>query len=68
MARLTNTTVIVTGGARGIGAALAVLAADEGAALVIGDVLDEGGRTDDAAGPRVIVTRMCAASPTGQGS
>lgn len=42
--RLENKVVIVSGAARGQGAAEARLFAEEGARLVIGDVLDEAGR------------------------
>ncbi|GAA4662684.1 hypothetical protein GCM10023347_12920 [Streptomyces chumphonensis] len=41
MGRLTGRTVLVTGGARGIGAAIAELLVAEGASVLIGDVLDE---------------------------
>lgn len=43
MKRFQNQVAIVTGGARGIGAATAQRLADEGAAVVIADVLDEEG-------------------------
>lgn len=45
MARLDNTTAIITGGARGMGAAHARAFVREGARVVIADVLDEEGRT-----------------------
>jgi 3alpha(or 20beta)-hydroxysteroid dehydrogenase len=45
VARLDNTTAIITGGARGMGAAHARAFVREGARVVIADVLDEEGRT-----------------------
>jgi 3alpha(or 20beta)-hydroxysteroid dehydrogenase len=44
MGRLDGKVVIVTGGARGIGRATAEACAREGAAVVVGDVLEEEGR------------------------
>ena len=43
MSRLEGKVVLVTGGARGIGAAIARVAVTEGAKVVIGDVLDREG-------------------------
>ena len=43
MARLEEKVALVSGGARGIGAAIARAMADEGAKVVIGDLLDEEG-------------------------
>ena len=46
MGRLEGKVAVITGGARGQGAAEAEMFRDEGAAVVITDVLDvEGGRT-----------------------
>ena len=42
--RLEGKVAIITGGARGIGAAIAQMLAREGAAVVIGDVLEDEGR------------------------
>ena len=44
MSRLEGKVVLVTGGARGIGAAIARAAVAEGAKVVIGDVLGPGRR------------------------
>jgi 3(or 17)beta-hydroxysteroid dehydrogenase len=44
MARVKNKIALVTGGARGIGAATAKLLAAEGALVIIADILDEAGR------------------------
>ena len=46
--RLENKVAFVSGGARGMGAAEAKLFAQEGAKVVIGDVLDEDGRKTEA--------------------
>ena len=47
--RLENKVAFISGGARGMGAAEAMLFAKEGAKVVIGDVLDEEGRRTEAA-------------------
>jgi len=46
--RLENKVALISGGARGMGAAEARLFASEGAKVVIGDVLDEEGRQTEA--------------------
>ena len=47
--RLENKVAFVSGGARGMGAAEARLCAQEGAKVVIGDVLDDDGHQTEAA-------------------
>ena len=47
--RLENKVALISGGARGMGAAEARLFSGEGAKVVIGDVLDEDGRQTEAA-------------------
>ncbi len=44
MATMTGETVLVTGGARGIGAAISEMVVAEGGSVVIGDVLDKDGQ------------------------
>ncbi len=46
--RLENKVALISGGARGMGAAEARLFASEGAKIVIGDVLEEEGRQTEA--------------------
>ena len=48
MGRLDGKVVLISGGARGQGAAEAKLFAHEGAQVVLGDVLDEDGRQVEA--------------------
>ena len=60
MARLKDKIVIVTGGARGIGAAFSKAVAEQGAVVIVADVLD-GGRTVEeieAAGGRAAYYRV----------
>ena len=47
--RLENKVAFISGGARGMGASEAMIFAQEGAKVVIGDVLDEEGRQTEAA-------------------
>ena len=46
--RLENKVALISGGARGMGAAEAILFAAEGAKVVIGDVLEDEGRQTEA--------------------
>jgi len=46
--RLENKVALISGGARGMGAAEAILFANEGAKVVIGDVLEDEGRQTEA--------------------
>lgn len=60
--RMAGKVALVSGGARGIGAAAARLLAREGAAVVIGDVLEEEGRETEAqiaeGGGQVLFVRL----------
>jgi NAD(P)-dependent dehydrogenase (short-subunit alcohol dehydrogenase family) len=49
MGRLAGKVALISGGARGQGAAEGQLFAREGAAVVLGDVLDDEGKTVEAA-------------------
>ena len=64
MYRLKGKVVLVTGGARGIGAAIAQAVVAEGASVVIGDVLDQDG-TDlsEAIGPSATYVHLDVTSP-----
>ncbi len=58
MAKLQGKTAIITGGARGMGAATAALFIAEGANVVVTDILEEEGQaTADALGERAIFVR-----------
>ncbi len=46
--RLENKVVLISGGAKGMGAVEAKLFAKEGAKIVIGDLLEEGGKLVEA--------------------
>lgn len=60
--RMAGKVALVSGGARGIGASTALLMAREGAAVVIGDILEEEGRETEAeiaeAGGKVLFVRL----------
>lgn len=64
--RMHGSTVIVTGGARGIGAACARLLVAEGANVVIADVLaEDGGKLADELGERASYSRLDVTSEAG---
>ncbi|MCX2926984.1 SDR family oxidoreductase [Streptomyces sp. NEAU-W12] len=64
MNRLTGRVALVTGGARGIGEAVVRAFADEGASVMITDVLDEAGRAlQEETGT---ATRFCVADVTSE--
>jgi len=64
MYRLNEKVVLVTGGARGIGAAIALTAVAEGARVIIGDVLDQDGQELAAAiGPWATYVRLDVTRP-----
>src|SRR5882672_6590232 len=66
MKRLNNRTVIVTGGARGMGASHARGFIAEGANVVIADVLEQEGRTlADELGDQAIFSRLDVTSDAG---
>ncbi len=56
--------LIITGGARGIGAATAELLAGEGAQMIIADVLDDEGQAlAEKIGPKAVYRRLDVTSP-----
>lgn len=56
--------ILITGGARGIGAACARLLAEDGASVMITDVLhDEGQALADALGPKVLFRSLDVSNP-----
>jgi 3alpha(or 20beta)-hydroxysteroid dehydrogenase len=64
MTRVADKVVLVTGGARGMGAAHAAALVAEGAQVVIGDVLDDAGRdTADKLGSAGCFVHLDVADP-----
>ena len=64
MGRVSGKTVLVSGGARGRGAAVVRRLADEGAQVVIGDVLDAEGRAlADSLGGQGLFVHLDVTSP-----
>lgn len=65
MSSLENRVVVVTGAGRGIGRAHALLAAEEGAKVVVNDIgADPGGRGTDASLAEMVVKEITAAGGT----
>jgi len=64
MGRLTGKVAIVTGAARGMGEATARLFAEEGASVVLGDVLEDAGQAvADSIGARARFVRLDVSNP-----
>ena len=64
MARLEEKVALVSGGARGIGAAIARAMAEEGARVVFGDLLDEEGEAlAEETGPSATYVRHDVTRP-----
>jgi 3alpha(or 20beta)-hydroxysteroid dehydrogenase len=66
MGRVDGKVVLISGGARGMGAAHSRMLVDEGAKVVIGDVLDdEGSALADALGSSALYRRLDVTDPEG---